>query len=166
MRRLFTILSALSLLLFVVVVALWVRTTVVQDYIGFEASPPTGTRIYGIASRHGLLWVGRMDDPSAETSAGTHGYYWRTSPSSPGMRGNKLPLSVQFGGTDEEAKEWGVQVPYLLLMLLLGIAPARWCFSWKRTTNKQRHGLCPSCGYDLRATPHRCPECGTHSKVQ
>jgi hypothetical protein len=54
-----------------------------------------------------------------------------------------------------------VAVPAWMPLLATAILPALWIHAWRRQRRTARLGLCPACGYDLRATPGRCPECGS-----
>lgn len=49
-------------------------------------------------------------------------------------------------------------VPHWFLALLLAILPAIWLRRWR---DRIPPGHCLQCGYDLRASEERCPECGT-----
>ena len=50
-------------------------------------------------------------------------------------------------------------VYHYMLVLPSAIMPV--LYLARRPKRKPRRGHCPVCNYDLRATPDRCPECGT-----
>jgi hypothetical protein len=51
------------------------------------------------------------------------------------------------------------RIPYWPLIGIFG-ALCVWRVIVVRRREEMKTGLCKSCGYDLRATPERCPECG------
>lgn len=50
--------------------------------------------------------------------------------------------------------------------LAASIMPAFWIWRRWKLRAKMRIGICEICGYDLRATPGRCPECGRVPQVR
>ena len=63
--------------------------------------------------------------------------------------------------------EYKVGIPLWLPTLLLAAFPTWLLLNLPARRRRLRHvtGQCVICGYDLRATPDRCPECGTFPEI-
>jgi hypothetical protein len=65
-----------------------------------------------------------------------------------------------FRGSVDVWHVHALRVPYWGPAVAAAILPVLRLRAWHRRRSAQRGGLCLKCGYDLRATPDRCPECG------
>src|SRR4051795_1981793 len=153
MRRvafaLFTALAAASLALLVAVVVLWVRSyrptgqLGIVDSIDIRRKDPR----YWVISGKGRLTLCRQvgkdwDNPLREV--------------------NLLGLVNFGGGWGDRSLLWNLVVPHWLVAVTAAVPPFVWLLVLRRirrARRRARQGLCPMCGYDLRATPDRCPEC-------
>jgi hypothetical protein len=76
------------------------------------------------------------------------------------------PTSFEFailrpGTSSARTTGWRARAPYWALTVPgIGLVYAALFPAW-RAFSRRRRGLCQSCGYDLRSSAGRCPECGT-----
>jgi hypothetical protein len=160
-RWLFRGLAAVSFVLFVPTIYAWVRSGAGFDgyYMTQSSQSP---RLISIESSDGLLQIstGVLTAPWPMPSTGWEAPRPHSLRASGRVLGFYISRTANISGV---VSDWTiVSFPYWFLAALFFATPASGAVRWQRKRRAKRTvGKCSGCGYDLRATPERCPECGT-----
>jgi hypothetical protein len=180
---------ALSTLLSVAACVLWVRGRYVGDdptlSHASDGPPWHEVLLQGWSSGGGLRLVvlvasesnprppGEVPTPPGLTPFGMPGWYYTYS----SYWGSVYPFDAladdaltfrgfQWVSSHSAApgfwqRSWSIATPAWFVVLVFALPGARWVVIQLRQRRAKPAGFCASCGYDMRATPERCPECGT-----
>ena len=174
-RKILTIFSLIGLLLSV---GLWGAS-----YFNFRVWWGENSVLLGTGR---LYWNQGMPSstPLAWRCEGFHSFYlkglkpsplkqwgFRRAPPTHRMSYGEIPPNVALPGITVSwyrfyangVMSWTYRTEILLWLpvLLFGVWPAWRLLPFPRRRKRKRHGLCLQCGYDLRGSKERCPECGT-----
>jgi hypothetical protein len=189
-RQRFQVLAAVSLVLALVTVALWVRSFWRRDLIEvwhltrtpndcrktFIAAESDGGMLRFEINRERLLPIDQSLLPPIALK-NFHGYTpdgwsWQlpshtiteTLPAIPRQfQARHIPYYIRRYSPRSNIGEddWLLEVPAWVPTTLFLVLPTAYLIRRRSMSRAVRCGLCAACGYDLRATPERCPECGT-----
>jgi hypothetical protein len=161
-RWLFTAPAIVMLLLLMATAVLWIRN--IRRPEAWKAS--ANVTIYSNRVGSGQLEVQWLRDGAA-------GWYVVTNPYSSHFPSefehqflvgelDVARLTTSLGGYPAGTIVlWSLTLQYWFLCLLFASALAWAIARIVRKCRTKSVGVCAVCGYDLRATPERCPECGT-----
>jgi hypothetical protein len=124
---------------------------------------PARTRKWGVEVDRGEYVPNPRAFPAELLVGGT------LPPGAPAQAESATPLGLLFVPTPTPVAV-RASLPLRLPATAAALLSAAWVVTRVRrlwlARRRVSSGLCPSCGYDLRATAGRCPECGTEPEVK
>ena len=189
-RQLLKLVTVVSLLLFLLSVALWVRTEALgrTDTISWgDAGVYRSVELSSDDAEYKVLWDGGFPQRPLRWQSRRGGWHPPPAPSNPAAVPGSTPLWVLPQPNGQFMPAWRFLSPvgieaalfpawygpgtalysyrlsYFTVMLPAAVLPGVWAVKRGIAWYRRRFapGRCRQCGYDLRATPERCPECGT-----
>ena len=156
MRWVVNVVAGVSLALCMATGAVWVRSYWVREAVSYTSA---GGYVWVADPMGELCLYWRVMERPAEERGWS--YEWMAVGD---LRGALGPSDWKVGPVEvwDWRPDWFVFVKCWALVLLFAVAPAAWVVMRRPMRRRQwlRMGWCGNCGYDLRATPGRCPECG------
>jgi hypothetical protein len=170
-RWLFNLAAGVSAIALALVMGLYLRSFYRTELEGLQRATVTGIvtekMTFGIVQARGkmLVFLERETQrqpkgaPIQSTKYGwRHEVFGPASWFSPSPGGFIKREGWKASATGALIKASGLSFPHWALAVVVSVLPIVWLV--RKRFIPPVTGLCPKCGYDLRATPNRCPECG------
>lgn len=165
MKRLGGIFAGVSLMLCLLFAGMWWRSFILND----TWSSCSAGREWTISSALGVVLLESKTYTPPHSNIKDSPWRWSS--------GNQFDLNFYdreaFGHGRSEFRRgsepsWATHVRYDAWWLRhwhFAVMTAAWPSLWlvlffRRRARRPKQGFCPQCGYDLRASKERCPECG------